>query len=141
MTKKIFNNKNLVSIRQAADLLDVSIDTVRRWDKNGKLHSQRPNGKNRYFSIKELEKIKFSHPLSISQAAQYLGLSQTSLRRVEKKGLIKPQRNSNNERIYTLDILHAFHKPKSVISQDSIETAGFRLKSFYKKIAAVGIFL
>src|SRR3989344_5854426 len=100
-------NKKLVSISEAAKILGVSIDTVRRWDKNGILHSQRPNGKDRYFSLEELEKIKLAQPLSISEAAQLLGISTTTLRRLEKKGQIRCHKGAGGERFFDRKDLEA----------------------------------
>jgi len=98
----------LIPISEAAKVLGVSIDTVRRWDKSGILHSERPDGKNRYFSQDELEKHKVGQPLPISQAAKELGISATTLRRLETRNLIKPIRNSAGERVYTKDSLNEF---------------------------------
>lgn len=111
----------LVSISQAADILGVSIDTVRRWDKSGILKSTRPDGKNRYFSVDELERIKFSQPLSISEAADRLEISTSTLRRLEDKGLITPARNSSGERVYDRDTLQEFFDSKYFMRQKSIE--------------------
>ena len=88
------NKKKLVRISEAAEILGVSIDTIRRWDKKGKLHAERPNGKDRFFSIEELEQIKFAKALTSSQAAEQLQLSVDTLRRLEEKGFITPDRNS-----------------------------------------------
>src|SRR5258706_9677159 len=82
----------LVPISEAAEILGVSIDTIRRWDKEGTLHSERPNGKDRYFSVEDLEKVKLGKPLSISEVAEKLHVSQSTLRRIEKKGLINRKR-------------------------------------------------
>lgn len=108
MKKDLPTDKLLVSISKAAEVLDVSIDTIRRWEKAGTLKCVRPNGKDRYFSVEELEKHRFSKPLSISQASEQLGVSTTTLRRLEKKGLIKPERNGNRERMYNKDSLKEF---------------------------------
>ena len=47
----------MVPIGEAADILGVSIDTIRRWDGSGILHSSRPDGKTRHFSVSELETV------------------------------------------------------------------------------------
>lgn len=48
-------NKRLITIREAAEFLDVSIDTLRRWDKSGKLIAARkPNGTHRYYTKADL---------------------------------------------------------------------------------------
>jgi len=51
-------DNKLLSIGQTANLLGVSIDTIRRWDKAGKIRSVRLKGKNRYFETSEVERIK-----------------------------------------------------------------------------------
>src|SRR3990172_651629 len=100
MPANLLKVDKLIPIGEAADFLEVSVDTIRRWDRSGVLHSTRPDGKNRYFSLEELEAVKYSKPLTISEAASRLGVSPTTLRRLEKKGLVGPQRNKNGERVY-----------------------------------------
>jgi DNA-binding transcriptional MerR regulator len=114
-------NKNIVPIRQAAEILGVSIDTIRRWDKEGILHSERPNGKDRYFSINELEKIKLAQPLSISDISSRLNISQSTLRRLEKKGFIHPERNEQGERIYTQKSLESFLNSEYFLRKHDVE--------------------
>jgi len=48
-------DKNLLSIKKAAKFLDVSIDTLRRWDSKGKLKAVRSYGGHRYYSKEQLE--------------------------------------------------------------------------------------
>ena len=114
-------DKKLVPISEAAKVLGVSIDTIRRWDKKGILHSERTDGKNRYFSIDELEKIKFSQPLAISEASKYLGISTSTLRRLEEKGLIKPERTEAGERVYDKDSLQKFLDSEYFLRQKKVE--------------------
>ena len=45
--------KDLLTIREAAGLLGVSIDTLRRWDKSGKLTATRKNGGTHRYYVKE----------------------------------------------------------------------------------------
>lgn len=54
--------QKLVPIGEAAKFLNVSIDTIRRYDKMGILHSQRPGGKVRFFDLEELKAVKVSKP-------------------------------------------------------------------------------
>lgn len=109
MSDSLPKQKKLIPISEAAKVLGVSIDTVRRWDKSGVLHSERPDGKNRYFSLDELKEHKLSQPqLPISEVASKLGISATTLRRLEARGLIKPKRNSAGERVYDEDLLKNF---------------------------------
>ncbi len=110
MSAVLPKQKKLVSISQAAKLLGVSIDTIRRWDNSGVLHSVRLDGKNRYFTLEELANHKSGKPLSISEASRKLGISPTTLRRLEKRGLLVPKRNHAKERVYTKTSLDAFLK-------------------------------
>lgn len=49
----------LVTIKEAAKILDVSCDTLRRWDKAGKLKAKRhPINNYRVYSVKVVEKLK-----------------------------------------------------------------------------------
>ena len=48
--------EKLLTITQAAELLGVSLDTLRRWDKNGKLTAiKKEGGTHRYYREKDLE--------------------------------------------------------------------------------------
>jgi len=48
--------KKLLTIRESAELLSVSIDTLRRWDKSGKLVATRKDGgTHRYYAKEDLE--------------------------------------------------------------------------------------
>jgi excisionase family DNA binding protein len=102
------NKQNLVPISEAAEFLGVSIDTVRRWDKKGKIKAVRPNGKDRFFSFQELERVNFSKPKKISDASKKLNLSQSTLRRLEEKGIIVPKRNNKGERVYDYESVRGF---------------------------------
>lgn len=55
----------LLTVSQAADLLDVSVNTLRNWDRQGKLKSRRTPGGQRRYEIKQLKdlnlkKIKYA---------------------------------------------------------------------------------
>ncbi|MDE2026023.1 MAG: MerR family DNA-binding transcriptional regulator, partial [Patescibacteria group bacterium] len=121
MATNLPKDKNIVPIREASQILGVSIDTIRRWDKDGTLHSQRPNGKDRYFSINELEKVKLAKPLTISEVSARLNMSQSTLRRLEKKGFIVPQRDENGERIYTQKALQDFLASSYFLRKNDVE--------------------
>ncbi|OVE79438.1 hypothetical protein BVY00_00415 [bacterium G20] len=125
--------KGLVTIKQAASILNVSIDTVRRWDKAGKVSSTRPNGKNRYFSLKELEKVKLQKPLLISEAAQMLKVSSSTLRRLEKRGLVSPIRNKHGVRRYSHKTLHKFLNSEYFIRQKGVEEEVLQLPNAQTK--------
>lgn len=50
--------KGLVTIGEAAKLLNVSIQTIRRWDKSGKLKATRhPMNNFRLYELEDLQRI------------------------------------------------------------------------------------
>jgi excisionase family DNA binding protein len=108
MKKPLPQPKKLVSISEAAQILGVSLDTIRRWDKTGLLHSERPDGKNRYFSLDELKAYKLNQPLTISEASYELHISPTTLRRLVKKGVINSIRNRAGERLFPKESITEF---------------------------------
>jgi len=52
------DQKKSFTIRQAADILAISVDTLRRWEKKGKIKSVRTPGGHRRFSFEAIEKVK-----------------------------------------------------------------------------------
>src|SRR5438105_2133778 len=79
-------DEDLYSIGEAAQFLNVSIDTIRRWDNKGLIKAIRSPGNLRRFSKKELEAFKREAEkqdiyLTISEAAKELGVSIQTLRR------------------------------------------------------------
>ena len=123
MPNSLPDKKNYVLISDAASLLGVSIDTVRRWDSEGKVHSVRLNGKNRYFSIDELTYFNNTRPLTVAEVAQRLNLSVVSIRRFENEGLITAQRNSRGERVFEPAEIDRFIKERELkkISRKDIQ--------------------
>ncbi len=61
--------QKFIPIGKAAEFLNVSIDTIRRWDKLGILHSSRPGGKVRYFDLQDLKRVKSSKPFNMAALA------------------------------------------------------------------------
>jgi excisionase family DNA binding protein len=130
MTKPLHQPNRIVSISEAAQVLGVSLDTIRRWDKTGLLHSERPDGKNRYFRIDELKNFKLNQPLSISEASYELHVSPTTLRRLVKKDLIKSSRNAAGERVFHKDAIKDFLNSDYYIRRKT--SAEFREKTVKK---------
>jgi|GEM_PF-2845916 len=97
-----------VTVREAAKILGVSIDTVRRWDKAGKLSAERLDGKNRYLLRSELEAFVDSHPLTTSQVAAELGVSVSTVRRLEDEGLLLPERDHTGKRLYNKQSIESY---------------------------------
>ena len=89
-----------VTIGQASKYLGVSIDTMRRWERAGKLQSHRLDGKNRHFLVAELETFKATQPLTTAQVAAALKVSPSTVRRLEEDGRLVPHRDHNGKRLY-----------------------------------------
>src|SRR3990167_8873866 len=104
------SSENFVRIRQAAEILGVSVDTLRRWERKGEIKSIRSAGGHRLFSLEQIRDYKKNRPLTVSQAATELGISTSKLRGLEHKGLIKPYRNRLGERQYSRQILEDYQK-------------------------------
>lgn len=51
-------DKGYVTIKSASEILGVSVETLRNWDKTGKLKSKRnPNNGYRQYRISEIQKL------------------------------------------------------------------------------------
>ncbi len=74
-------DQKIIVISKAAKFLGVSIDTVRRYDKLGILHSTRPGGKIRYFDIQELKAVKSSKPFIAKSHMEGVPLRREASRR------------------------------------------------------------
>ena len=55
--------KNLITVKAAADILCVCTQTIRKWDRQGKIQSKRMKNGYRFFSVSELEKFAHSEKL------------------------------------------------------------------------------
>lgn len=106
-----------VSIADAAKYLGVSKDTLRRWDKSGIFKSIKIDTNNRYYLLSHLARYKLQKPLSIKEAAQKIGVSPTTLRRLERRNGMKILRDRNGSRIFSNDDLEKIQSLLSVNSQ------------------------
>lgn len=110
MNNSLPSQTKYVPISEAAKFLGVSLDTIRRWDSSGILHSKRLDGKNRYFSFEDLKRNQLDRPLSISEVSKKFNISATTLRRLETRGIVKPARNKAGERVFDSAIIEKFAK-------------------------------
>lgn len=85
-----------IPIGRAATYLGVSIDTMRRWEKAGKIISKRLDGKNRYFKRTDLDNLKSGNTYDIAEAAKYLGISASTLRRRIDSGELTSLKDAHN---------------------------------------------
>lgn len=106
----------LLNIGQAADILGVSIDTLRRWDENGKLVAiRKEGGTHRYYRKKDLEifasdLFKFAYEWAANQTefssafyCQTSSIFQARLVRMEHNLMKEP----GFEKLYSLIVLVA----------------------------------
>ncbi|MDB5169015.1 MAG: hypothetical protein JWO41_371 [Candidatus Saccharibacteria bacterium] len=107
MHKKPVEHKNFIRIGEASKLLGVSSDTLRRWANAGKINTVRLDGKNRYFNVAELRSYKAKQTLTTQQAAEELGVSTSTVRRLEQQLLLVPQRDANGWRMYEKELIAA----------------------------------
>ena len=96
-------DKNNLTIGEAAKFLDVSIDTLRRWDKSGKLNSIRSEGGHRYYPKEQLERF----------VMDIFGLA-----RVWAESPVAPE-ISNEQYCYTQDIFGARLNSMSVVLEQN----------------------
>jgi molybdopterin-binding protein len=50
--------KELYSAREAAEALGISLDTLRRWDRDGRIKTKRDSGNRRIVSAKEIDRLR-----------------------------------------------------------------------------------
>jgi len=112
-------SNKLLTISEAAKFLNVSSKTLRRWERAGLIKPSRNSQNQRLYSLEQLlpllnrkyqplpEKAS-AHSLdnnlqllTISQAAQNLGVSLKTIRRWNQENLISSQRNEHNHRVFS----------------------------------------
>jgi molybdopterin-binding protein len=105
-----------VTIGEAAKLLGVSADTLRRWDRSGKLETTRDAGNRRLVSRAELERLgagpeRHRAGDELSARNRFPGI----VRSVEVDGVVG-----------VVEIEAGPHRVSAVITRDAIEELGLR---------------
>ncbi len=116
-------DKRHVSIGDAAFILGVSIDTVRRWEKAGRIRAERLDGKNRYFDVAELEAYKADEPLSTTDVASLLGVSASTVRRLDAEGRLAAYRTEKGKRLYSKSSVDAYKSGELLSVPESHSTS------------------
>jgi len=101
------------SIGQASKMLGVSIATLRRWEKAGKIKADRLDGKNRSFKVADLEKITSSKPLSTAETAKLLKVSESSVRRLQQSGELVGKRGDNGKYLFSQESIDSYKQVKA----------------------------
>ncbi len=110
--------KSFIPISKAAQILQVNPDTLRNWEKQGRLIPDRTQGGSRRYNLIELEEMQkqlntknktqvnaLITGLSVSKAARLLQVSPDTIRNWDKKGLIASQRASGGARRFSKKLI------------------------------------
>ena len=132
----IKNGTNLLSISQAAQALKVSVDTLRRWEQKGYISPVRTPGGFRKYNLEELKqakqtRLKSGKILSISEAAEEIGVTPATLRRWDSEGTLPSRKTPSGNRIYTLSRLSEFLNSQHQRLTNSIKN--YRVTPFFTR--------
>jgi molybdopterin-binding protein len=62
------------SAREAAQRLGISLDTLRRWDRDGRIRTERDAGNRRLVPVEEVERLRAeAHPAALSARNRFAG--------------------------------------------------------------------
>ena len=76
--------RDLFTAGEAARALGISLDTLRRWDREGRLRTERDSANRRVVRAAELERLKGTRPEELSARNRFRGI----VRSVEIDGLL-----------------------------------------------------
>ena len=65
--------RNLISAREAAQRLGISLDTLRRWDRDGRIQTERDERNRRLVSATEIERLRAERPHGLSARNRLVG--------------------------------------------------------------------
>lgn len=143
----IILDKKFVSIAKAAAFLKVSPDTLRNWEKEGKVLPSRTHGGARRYNRAELLSLKKEiHPialrkkglLTVSQAAKALQVSADTIRNWDKKGLIDTSRSQGRARRFTREEISRLQKELGIEIGSRMPQAETKVVSEMPKIRHEG---
>jgi molybdopterin-binding protein len=66
--------KQLYTAREAASALGISLDTLRRWDKAGRIEVQRDTGNRRVVAVAEIDRLRGEGAAHISARNRFRGV-------------------------------------------------------------------
>lgn len=111
---------DFLPISKAAKYLNVSSDTLRRWEKEGKIQATRTPGGIRLFSQDQLDVIRYPNVLKAKDAAAYLHLSPSTIRRLSDSGVLPSTKDAQGNRIFQLQDLKKFNQPQNNLQSSPI---------------------
>jgi len=101
-------NKDLLSIGEASEYLGISIDTLRRWEKKGRIEPFRSPGGHRYFEKKQLDNLF---------GKKYERIEPTIRKSTGAKETVKSQKPIEEER--------EFQREEDIVTVETIEKEVF----------------
>lgn len=76
--------RQLRSASEAARLLGISLDTLRRWDRQGRIRTERDSANRRLVPVSEIERLRGEEPHGLSARNRFRGV----VRDVRVEGLL-----------------------------------------------------
>lgn len=76
--------KNIYTAREAADALGISLDTLRRWDRDGRIRTRRDSANRRVVPAREIARLRGDESSHMSARNRFRG----TVRSVEVDGLL-----------------------------------------------------
>lgn len=76
--------KSLYTAREAAQALGISLDTLRRWDRDGRIRTQRDSANRRVVAAKEIARLRGADDSNMSARNRFTG----TVRSLEVNGLL-----------------------------------------------------
>ena len=76
--------KEMLTASEAARALGISLDTLRRWDRAGRIKTQRDDANRRLVSVREVERLKGAESRDVSARNRFHGV----VRDVKTDGLL-----------------------------------------------------
>jgi excisionase family DNA binding protein len=79
IVRKTPSSQKTYSIKEAASLLNISAQTIRRWEKDGRIKTKRTSGGHRYFTYKDIQEIR-----DVKLQPKFEQVTQVHLKKVAK---------------------------------------------------------
>lgn len=102
-------------IGETADMLGVSVDTVRRWEKQGHLVSKRLDGKNRYFALDHVLEVKQNTGLTIDEAADELKVSTEEINVLIRAGKLPLAKTTSGESVIKRSVVQGYANNRATL--------------------------
>lgn len=144
--------RSLIPISKAAQILQVNPDTLRNWERQGRLIPDRTTGGSRRYNLFELKEIQkqlnikrktqVKTPiagLSVSKAAKLLQVSPDTIRNWDNKGLISSQRASGGARRFSKKLILKLQDEMNIPGNENI--GSIRSDWFHFPLTMIILFL